>query len=386
MSDQMNEFPLMSETEGLPLFLPWVVEDALKGVSETLKSRWIGQGPKVDLFEKEFQRRFAPNRSCVAVSSGTAALHLAYELAGLTAGDEVVCPLFTCTATNIPLLYKGCIPVFCDVAENSLNVNVSDVEKLITPKTKAIVVVDYGGAPTDYESLRELADRFGLLLIADCAHAIDGRFAGKFVNSHADFTIYSFQAIKTLTTGDGGMLVMSDDNYLLEKARRIRWFGIDRSAKQKGIWQNDIDEIGYKYQMTDISASIGLANLAAIDVNLQARQTNFECYKRLLACRESVIFECNPGHTNEVDFSPWLVTLNCGSHREIVMSELRRMGVESAQVHYRNDRYTIFAPFIRDRYFPNMDEIENSYLVVPVHAGVSEDHISSIADVALSFI
>ena len=144
----------------------------------------------------------------------------------------MICPLFTCTATNLPILYQNAVPVFCDIAEDNLNISVEKIEDLITSKTRAITVVDYGGLPNNYEKLRKICDDNGLFLISDCAHCIDGKFDGKPVHEWADFTIYSFQAIKTLTTGDGGMLICKNEDFA-KKAKRIRWFGIDRRKNKK---------------------------------------------------------------------------------------------------------------------------------------------------------
>ena len=149
----MNEFPLLDPEEGVPLFYPFISPEATAEVLDTLNSRWIGQGPKVDKFEKNFSNTLNSQNCFVATGSGTDALHLAYLLAGIKPGDEVITPVFTCTATNLPILYEGAIPVFVDIDPNTLNINCDDIEHRITKKTKAIVAVDYGGIPAKYLSL-----------------------------------------------------------------------------------------------------------------------------------------------------------------------------------------------------------------------------------------
>lgn len=376
----MNEYSLLDENDGIPLFRPYVPKRAIEFVSDTLNSRWIGEGPKVKEFEKEFGRFIRSKSECVAVNSGTAALHLAYILSGVKDEVEVICPLFTCTATNLPILYQRAKPVFCDISKSGLNIDIESIEKLITRKTKAISVVDYGGLPNDYEKLRHLCDKYQLKLISDCAHCIDGYFDGKPVHEWADFTIYSFQAIKTLTTGDGGILVCNN----LESgklAKKIRWFGIDRDKKQAGIWENDVVDLGYKYHMNDISAAIGLASLLEIDEVLKIRKMLFERYIEKLSQIKEKILE-RP--QSRMEFTPWLLTLNCGSKRLSLMTHLRKNGIESAQVHYRNDRYSVFAT--SNLSFPNMDKFEDCYLVLPLHLGMTIKDVDFITEKVLEIL
>ena len=369
----MQEFPIMDAEEGLPLFYPHIPRNAKKYVSEVLSTRWIGQGPKVDQFEKDFANSIMKAGYNIAVNSGTAALHLAYILSGVKETKEVICPIFTCTATNIPILFENGKPVFVDVAPGSLNVNLDLIENLITAQTVAVSVVDYGGLPNDYEFLRDICDRYDLKLIVDCAHALDTCYNGEHVTKFADYVIYSFQAIKTMTTGDGGMLVVKDKvDY--ERARRLRWFGIDRSKKQQGIWENDITELGYKYQMTDISAAIGIASLEELTKTLKTRRILYTTYQRDLEEFGRFLLEKS---TNNSSFTPWLVTLNTRGNRVGLMHHLRQRKVESGQVHYRNDRYSIFQAYKKGPYL-NMDEIEDDYLVLPLHTKLTLDDVKRI--------
>lgn len=372
----MNEFPLLSEKDGVPLFYPHVAKGAIAEVTETLSGRWIGQGPKVDRFEYEVKRRFLGESSALAVGSGTDALHLAYILAGVESGDEVITTVFTCTATNIPLLYIGATAVFADIDPTTMNIDVADVERKITSKTKAISCVDYGGIPCDYEALTNLCKKYNLKLISDAAHSIGAKYKGKFAAEWADFTIFSFQAIKTLTMGDGGLLAIKDES-LLEKGKRLRWFGIDRSAKQGGIWENDIVEIGFKYQMNDIAAGIGLAGLLEIDAVIEHRNGLLAEYiERLTTPRCSIL-----GRASTEDyFNPaWLVTIVVDRGRVDLMTKLRSHNIETAQCHYRNDRYSIFGDRRTD--LPHMDSVEDNYLVLPNHTAVTAADVHRICDI-----
>ncbi len=358
----MNEFALLDPEEGLPLFYPFVAPEAKEELLDTLNSRWIGQGPKVELFEKKFSEILGSKNKFIATGSGTDSLHLAYLLAGIKAGDEVITPVFTCTATNLPLLYEGATPVFTDIDPETLNINFNDIEHRITKKTKAIVAVDYGGIPAKYDDLLEICKKYNLKLIADCAQSIGSKYKNLSACEYADFTTYSFQAIKTITTSDGGMLSIKDPN-LVEKAKRLRWFGIDRSSKQKGNWENDIKELGYKYQMTDFAACLGLSALNHLPILIKKRRDLLKTYVENIKHDDVEVLQKD----NDPDYyvCPWLCTLIVKKNRFALMKKLRKFSVESAQVHYRNDRYSIFGGRVKD--LPNMDLLEDKYLVLPLH-------------------
>jgi perosamine synthetase len=363
--DKKNKFgdmPLLNTEEGnIVLFHPHIPKNAIPYVTDTLNSRWIGQGPKVEKFEKEFSKKFCPTRQSIAVGSGTDSLHLAYILAGLKPGDEVIAPVFTCTATNIPFLYMGVKVVFADVQKGTLNIDPKHVKKLVNEKTKAIVCVHYGGLPCDMKELMDVAEHWKIPIIEDAAHALGATYNGRNIGEISEFTMFSFQAIKHITTGDGGMLTIKDQS-LHEKAQRIRWFGIDRSAKQKGIWENDIKEVGYKYQMTDIAAAMGLAALEEFDEILALRKKLFHRYEELLINIPGISFI--GGNYKDREHAAWLCTV-IAENRSDLQKRLREEHIESGQVHFRNDQYSIFGG--RSANFPNMDEIEDKYLVLPLH-------------------
>lgn len=374
----MDEAQLMETEEGIVLFHPQIPTSAIERVSKVLSGRWIGQGPLVDEFEKTFENRYGKGKKALAVGSGTDALHLAYILAGLQPGDEVIAPVFTCTATNIPFLYMGVKIVFADVDPNTMNLNIEHVRQLITEKTKAIVCVHYGGLPCEMDALAELSKTYNIPIIEDAAHALGATYKGKVVGEISPFTMYSFQAIKHITTGDGGLLLLPED--LHEKAKRIRWFGIDRSAKQKGIWENDITEVGYKYQMTDIGAAMGLAGLEEFDAVLAFRQSLFKAYEEQLGALPDVKF-IGGGYTDRTH-AAWMCTIHI-ENRKGLWQKLRDNRIESAQVHYRNDRYSIFGGQVEGR-FPNMDAIEDKYLVLPLHPKMKLEDVTYITNVIKS--
>ena len=211
MFDKFKDFPLMQDRKGsVPLFYPHIPKSSHKSLKKVLSGRWIGQGPLVDTFEKKFEKKFTNNLPCIAVGSGTDALHLSYLLAGIKKNDEVICPVFTCTATNIPLLYIGAKIKFADVDPDTLNISIDHVKKLITKKTKAIVFVNYGGLPCDLGELNNIAKKNKIKLIQDAAQSLGSTYNNKPITSYADFTIFSFQAIKHISSGDGGLLCIKD--------------------------------------------------------------------------------------------------------------------------------------------------------------------------------
>ena len=345
------------------LLEPYVTDPMRQAVADTLHTRWIGQGPRVDEFEHAFQQRFN-GHTAVATGSGTDALHLAYQLAGIREGSIVAAPLFTCTATNIPLLYQHADIRFYDVAPDSLNSGQAELEALDLDELDAIVLVHYGGQPAPI-SIPGLP----YPVIEDCAQAL-GTDIG-----FADFSCFSFQAVKHVTTGDGGMLLLFDlaADYT-EKARRLRWFGIDRAAKQAGVWENDIREVGFKYQMTDIAASMGLASLETLDAQIAHRRALRDRYMEGLAGLDGIrVLDRDPGS------ACWLMTVLVDG-RESFRRALAAEGVESDQVHYRNDRYTIFADSRGD--FPNMDAVEDRYLCLPLHMGLDVGDVDRVCAVA----
>jgi len=204
---------------------------------------------------------------------------------------------------------------------------------------------------------------------------VGASYDGVPVGAISEFTMFSFQAIKHITTGDGGMVTFKDDGKLLEKGKRLRWFGIDRSAKQQGVWENDIKEVGYKYQMNDISAAMGLAALEEFDEVLVLRRKLFGKYEQELKNIAGLEF-IGGGYTDRVH-AAWMCTVTV-DNRDKLQKKLRENNIESSQVHYRNDRYTIFGG--RGNY-PNMDAIEDRYLVLPLHTQMDEADVSRICDV-----
>lgn len=375
-----KDYPLIKESsKTVTLFYPYIPKNYLSALKKVFSTRWVGQGPLVDKLEKIFSNKFAEKLPSVAVGSGTDALHLAYILSGIRKNDEVICPIFTCTATNIPLLYMGAKIKFADIDPKTMNIDIQSVKKLITKKTKAIVFVNYGGLPCDLAELNKIAKKNKIVLIQDAAQSLAAKYNNKPIVRFADYTIYSFQAIKQITSGDGGMLVLKDKKQL-KKAYRIRWFGIDRLAKQGGTWENDIKEVGYKYQMTDIGASLLLESIKHFKKIWSHRRKIYKIYEKILSKnpRITIMDKKKTG----TEHSNWLFTI-CSKNKDHLQKKLRQNGVETNQVHFRNDRYSIFKKFTKGKKFKNMDFIENKYLVLPVHPKVTQRDAKRIGNLIM---
>lgn len=327
----------------IKLFKPYVSWRAILYTIRTLLSSQLAEGPMVKKFEKEFGEKFG-KKNVVALNSGTTALELAYELAGIGKGDEVITPVLTCTATNLPLVRKEAKIVFADI-DYDLNINIEDVKKKITKKTKAIIFVHFGGNNRGLAELLTICRKRGIVLIEDAAQAVGSEFWGK-----ADYTAVSLQAIKTLTSGDGGFLICkSKSDY--QKAKRLRWFGYDRDEKQKK-GDTDLVEAGYKWHMNDIVASIGLGNLRSFDKLMAKRKKLQDFYNSKNS--SSMHYELIYGPKIRIACHNWLCI---------------QYGKKGEQHHYRNDKYTVFKKFKNK--CPVMDEMENEWRLLPFHHGVS---------------
>lgn len=254
----------------IPVFRPWYGKAEAEAVAEVLKSRWAGLGPKTAAFERAFAEYVGAERA-VALNSATAALHLAGHLIDLKPGDEVIVPAMTFASTAITPLYFGAKPVFADIEEGTLGLDPEDAARKITKKTKAIVPVHFGGVPVDLDVFENLAKDAGVTLIEDAAHAAGSEYRGKKIGSRGNLTCFSFHAVKNLAMGDGGMIIVRNE----EEERRIkslRWVGIDKDTwarenrgETRYDWYYEIGEPGYKYHPNDILSAIGLVQLAKLD-------------------------------------------------------------------------------------------------------------------------
>ena len=367
---------------------------------ETLHSGYITQGPKVDEFEGRVAAYLGTDH-VVALNSGTSALTLALRLAGVGPGDEVITTAMTCTATNLPVLSLGGTLVFADIDPVSGNISAESIEKLITKNTKAILFVDWGGMPADLDEIVSIARAHDLKVVEDAAHAFGAEYKGKKIGTIADFTCFSLQAIKHITTGDGGLLTCKDPKDY-EQAKVLRWFGIDRS--KNGLdsrIDQDIEDWGYKFHMNDLNATIGIVQMDHVENILAAHRKNARFYDDNLS---TYFVRQNEGGDRRSAY--WLYTLLLPSMKE--RDEFKKYandnGVMVNQVHKRNDEYTVFKPFTympctekkvcRDGNPANhkhqisldgVDYFADRMVCIPVHWGLSDIELDQVAGVCNKF-
>lgn len=323
----------------IPFFNTSIGKDAPKRVHGVLRSTFVNEGKVVREFEKALSRHLGLVRP-VAVNSGTSALHLAVVLAGIKPSDEVILPAQTFVASGTVILQERAKPVFADIQYETGNIDPHSIEKKITSRTKAIMPVHWGGYPCDMAEINKIAKRHGLTVIEDAAHALGATYRGKPVGSLSDFTCFSFQAIKHVTTGDGGALCTK--NSRLERAARSRrWFGIDRANSRPsilGVRIYDLKEVGFKYHLNDYAAALGLANLADFRKRLGRRRALARLYRAKLSGLPGItLFKEAPDRRSAY----WIFGFHV-QDRENFIRALHDRGVPTSVVDLGIDRYSIF--------------------------------------------
>jgi perosamine synthetase len=357
----------------IPMFKPSIAESVIHRVVETLRAGWLSEGKHVKQFEDAFCRQFALPHA-LALNNGTAALHLAVLGAGVRPGDEVISTAQTFVATAMSVLYTGATPVFADLQPGGPNIDPADVERRITPRSKAILVVHYGGYPCDMDEINAVAARHRLKVIEDAAHALGASYRGRPAGSLGDFAIFSFQAIKQLTTGDGGMLVCRDPEDHRTAYRR-RWFGIDRANRKPsplGQPEWDITELGFKYHMNDIAAAMGLAQLGVFDDAQARRQALNRLYRAELAQVPGLsLLEEKDDRVNAC----WLFTVRVERRLDFIRA-LKSRGVEAAVWHQRIDRNSLFGG-VRDD-LPHQAQFNEAQVSVPLRHSLTDEEVSAV--------
>jgi perosamine synthetase len=367
----------------IPVFKPSFGPEELQQVRESLESGWVGLGPKV----AEFERRFAEFLNVpygVALDSCTAALMLAFRLADVKDREVITTPM-TFVSTNHAILYNQGIPVFCDIEPDTLNIDASKIEALISPRTRAIVAVHYGGHACDMDRILDIARRHHLLVIEDCAHATGGFYRGLRLGSLGDYACFSFHAVKNLATGEGG-LITAKSAADSEQLRRLRWMGITKStwdrsdvATHRYSWYYDVAELGFKCHMSDIAAGIGLAQLDKLD-RLNARRAEIvRAYNTAFAdlpwletpvVRDYAVSACH----NYVVRTP---------HRDALHMHLRDHGI-STSVHYiPNTHYDMYKQFRGP--VPVCDRVWTELLTLPLFPDLTSAEIAQIVDRVQAF-
>lgn len=349
-----------------PLFKVFMSDNVSDYVLPVLNSGMITQGPQVELFESELKEYFN-YPYILTLNSATSGLTLAVRLLNLTSEDEVISTALTCTATNWPLLGCGAQIKWADVDENSCNISIESIKKQITSKTRAIMIVHWGGYPVDLDALQKVIDESGydIPIIQDCAHAFGAKYNGLYLGTSApkSIAVYSLQAIKHLTTGDGGLIFLPNKE-MYDRAKLLRWFGIDRekkdAPKNKDFrMEADISEWGYKFHMNDINASIGRANIKHVSENIKKLQNNTKYYREQLKDVKHIsLLEQN----DKCESSCWLFTIKV-SNKSNFIDFMNQKEIMVSQVHNRNDNHTCISKFKCD--LPALDRLEQEMACIP---------------------
>ncbi len=362
------------ERKVIPLYKVNMPSNMAEILSPVLQSGFITEGPKAKEFECKFQD-FIGNKNTALVNSGTSALTLALRLANVGPGSEVISSPLTCLATNQPVLTVGASIVWCDVDKNTGNIDADKIEALITPKTKAILFVDWSGTPAELDKINEVANKHGLKTIEDAAQALGAEYKGRKVGTICDYTTFSFQAIKHLTTVDGGAIACKTKiDY--DRAVLLRWFGMSRNHTNSPVcWEGDVTEPGYKMHMNDVNATIGIEQLKYIDGIIAAHKKNGAYLRSNLKGLKNIELCVIPGY---IESSFWFFTIKLLStkHREEVSKKLIDAGVASSITHTRNDSYSLFGN--SDTTLPGLDDFGSRMLNIPCGWWVSQEDLDYI--------
>jgi dTDP-4-amino-4,6-dideoxygalactose transaminase len=376
----------------LPFHLPDIREDEIQGVVDTLRSGWLTTGPKTKQFEEDFAR-YVGCRYAVAVNSCTAALHLALEAVGVTTEDEVILPTMTFAATAEVVRYLNATPVLVDCHPDTLNIDPTQIERAVTPKTKAIIPVHFAGHPCEMETILKIAKAHKLTVIEDAAHALPTRVQGKMVGTIGDISCFSFYATKTITTGEGGMATTENREWA-ERMRMMSLHGISKEAWKRytaeGSWYYEILAPGYKYNLTDIAAAIGIQQLKKCDQFWRRRQQYAALY--------SEAFTNVPGIT----IPPMVEDGQHAWHLYVLQLQLERLRIDRNTFIELLKRQNIgtsvhfiplhLHPYYRDSFgyrsedFPQASAVFQRTVSLPIYPAMTEADIRYVSDVVTATV
>lgn len=366
----------------IPLFKLNFGEEEIQAVTETIRSKWISTGPKCDeletLFEESLQVKYA-----VSVSNCTNALHLACILCGIERGDEVICPSLTFAATVNSIRYVGATPVFCDIKGiNHLNIDVEKIEKLITTKTKAIMVVHMAGFPAEMNKIMALANKYDLKVIEDACHGPLSEYNGKKLGTIGDVGCFSFFSNKNISTGEGGMLVTNNERFAI-KARSLRSHGMTTMSYQRAqghATAYDIIDLGYNFRMDDIHASIAIAQLKKLPSDLEKRIRIRQRYVEKLAHVKNVVVpfaDNNEFVSNYI--MPVVLTNSSSQKRDSVRDQMHSAGIQTS-VHYPAvHRFSIYQDY--NAFLPETEYVSDNEITLPMYASLTDDEVDYVATI-----
>lgn len=363
----------------IPIFKPSYGEEELESLRQPFLSGWIGLGPKTKEFEQEFAKYMKADYA-VGVSSATAGLHLALSEFNLT-GAEVITTSMTFISTNHAILYEKAIPVFADIEPDTLNIDVKEIEKLITKKTKAIVGVDYGGHPCDWDAINQLAKKHGLLVLEDAAHACGSFYKDRPVGSLTDMTVFSFHAVKNLATGEGGMVTTNNAEWD-KSMRKRRWMGINKSTFDREIvgkgysWYYEVKELGWKYHMSDIAACLGLVQLKKLEQANNRRREIAGIYNKQFADLPYLELPVEKAYARSATHN-YVVKLPAES-RDKFVDYLTENKIGAGMHYIPNHLYAMYKPYYRK--LPVTETVWKRLVTLPLFPDLSEQQLNYIVE------
>jgi perosamine synthetase len=368
----------------IPLFKPSFTDEEWEALREPLRAGWVAMGPKV----KELEDRFAEyvaSPHAIALNSATAGLQLALRVADV-AGGEVISPSLTFAATNHAIVYNGGTPVFADVEEDTLNIDPASIERMLSPKTRAILVVHYGGHACDMDAIHAIARPRNLVVIEDAAHACGTEYKGRKIGTTSPLTSFSFHAIKNMTTGDGGMITCADPE-LDRRFRVLRQFGLSSDAwsrkahEEKYDWYIEAEELGYKHNMNDIAATIGLVQLTKLEAANDRRRALVEYYNKRFAGADWIITPVEKPYTRSARHN-YVVRVPAADRDEMIVY-LRAHGV-SAGLHYvPNHLYKIYQACRAD--VGVTERVWREMITLPLFADMTFEQVDRVVETAVQF-
>jgi perosamine synthetase len=352
-------------------------EEELAQVKEAFDYGYFGLAYKVNEFEDALKNYLGGERNVIAVNTGTSALHIALDSISIKDGDEVILPSFTFVATAQAVTYCGALPVFCEVNEDTMLMDLEDVKKKITTRTKAIIPVHYAGSPCDMEALLNLGEKLGIRIIEDAAHAIGSTYKGKKIGSFGDITCFSFDSIKVMTCGEGGAVVTKDSD-LAEIIRKKRLLGIDRKTMhtknwKERSWDYDVLYSGYRYHMSNINAGIGLAQIKKIDKFIQKRKNLCHIYMNELKGIKGIKLPV----TDFSKIAPFMFVIRVeDGKRDSLKAYLMEHDIESGISYIPSHHFSFYN---KKQILPITDKIFNELLCLPMHFELIEDNVKEVS-------
>jgi len=365
----------------IQVFKPFYDEEEVQAVSEVIRSGWVGLGPRTAEFEREFAK-FCQVKYCVGMNSCTAALDMALKLLGINHGDEVIVPTMTFVSTAHCVVYNLATPIFADIDEETMNIDISDVVRKISPRTKAIIPVHYGGRPVDMDELKKVAGN--IPIIEDCAHAAGARYKGRPVGGLGEIGCFSFHAVKNLAMGEGGAITLNNEE-MAQRAKRNRWLGIDKGTWDRTEdnraywWEYDVDEIGLKSHLNDIHAAIGLVQLRKLARSNQRRRQIVGMYRESLKDIEQIQL---PPEDGKDFFSSWHLFEIKAENRDDLSVFLQKKEINTG-VHYKPIH--LYRCYGNRPALPIAEKVFPQILTLPLYPDLSEDDVTLIIDTIKMF-